>query len=99
MLAERYPYLAAARGTVEFDSPPETPISVLDIRATPAGATTTIPSINVSAIAAAPTLTQISPPNGNVGDQLQLTGQNIPSGQVTVLFSGQNGTTIPAVAK
>jgi hypothetical protein len=43
MLASRYAFVAGKRGTVEFDTPAGAQISALGIRATAAGALTTIP--------------------------------------------------------
>jgi hypothetical protein len=43
MLSDSYVAVAGKRGTVEFDSPAGTQISVLGLRATPTGAVTTIP--------------------------------------------------------
>lgn len=43
VLADQYPYVAGARGTVEFDAPPGVQVSVLGLRVAPAGAITTIP--------------------------------------------------------
>jgi hypothetical protein len=43
MLATGYPFVTGKRGTVEFDTPAGTQICALGIRATAAGALTTIP--------------------------------------------------------
>ena len=45
VLTSNYAYTAGKRGTVEFDTPPGTQITVLGLRATPSGALTTIPAI------------------------------------------------------
>ncbi len=45
VLTNNYAYTAGKRGTVEFDTPPGTGITVLGLRATPSGALTTIPAI------------------------------------------------------
>lgn len=45
MLTSNYASVAGKRGTVEFDAPAGTQISVLGLRATPTGATTTIPML------------------------------------------------------
>ena len=43
ILADRYPSVAAKRGTVEFDTPTGAQISALGLRGTASGAVTTIP--------------------------------------------------------
>ena len=45
VLTTNYAAVAGKRGTVEFDTPPGAQITVLGLRATPAGALTTIPAI------------------------------------------------------
>lgn len=45
MLVDKYPFVAGKRGTVEFETPGGMQISVLGIRATRAGALTTVPVI------------------------------------------------------
>jgi len=45
VLTNNYAYTAGKRGTVEFDTPSGTGITVLGLRATPSGALTTIPAI------------------------------------------------------
>ena len=43
ILTSKYASVANKRGTVEFDAPAGTQISVLGLRATPSGAVTTVP--------------------------------------------------------
>ena len=59
---------------------------------------TTVPDIHVDAVTAVPLITNISPDPAGVGDQIQITGQNFPYGDLTVYFPGPNGTKIPALA-